>query len=327
MNRYLNSNPTNWLSEENDYCVCYLTQRDILDIEPDYARLEQADSIKKILDIGQGDIPGNKRRHDTFHSGTVWFFAETVTRGLDTRSPSVSKSAQFICDNLQTPSGGFSFDWNPRIATGCRTGEMVRYMLTAGINNKNISNGVEWILKHQRHDGGWLHCPLANFCDTMKLMLLKKPGNGLRRENNPKTRSCPVASISCALALTLVKQKDERHFTAVKNAADFFLNNNLFLEEENYKKPGYPVLRQYDITMGLLFISRAGFFNDSRTAHAFNHLMSLQKDNGRWRYLNFSPGMLFKAGKNTENIDKWTTLNILRILKEGEKSVHEGIAR
>jgi hypothetical protein len=336
---YLNDNPVEWLLEASDPSIRYHTRRDIVNDpagDANYDDILRSSAIRRISST-DGTMLGTSTNIDLFYKGTIWCFAEAVERGLDRRTPLVSSTAEFILSTCQTSSGGFSLNWNPRVALSCRTGDMIRYLIRAGFRDERILKGIEWIVRNQRSDGGWLHCPLAGICDQFKLVLLKKPGGGLRREKNPDVTSCFYATIACAMALVEHRQAivTASHQDSIRKAAEFFLKRSLFKNTRNepvatrtswnrdFRLLGYPVLSQYDILYGLLFIARAGFFNDGRTGEAFNLIMSKQNNDGTWNMENFQTGMMrqdtMKHGEGTRS--KWVTLQVLRLLTVAHTTV------
>ncbi len=152
--KYLNESPFEWLLEDSDPSISYLTRRDIIQ---DGSCDERYDSILESREISRmisknGPILGNTRNFDLFYKGAMWCFAEAVERGLDNRSPCIQASAEFIINAGQTPSGGFSLNWKPRTEVACRTGDMIRYLIRAGYADERVSAGIAWIASHQRHD-------------------------------------------------------------------------------------------------------------------------------------------------------------------------------
>jgi hypothetical protein len=326
--RFLAADPAKWLMESRDPSIRYLAMRDILGTagEGDYEAVAGSPAIRKMT--GSGSILGKSASPDIFYHGTVWCFAEAVERGLDRRSPIVSDTAEFLTGTLQDASGGFSFDWNPRTPVACRTGDMVRSLIRAGYDNEAVKSGLRWIRENQRHDGGWLHCPLAGTCDTLKLALLKRPGSGLEREHVRDLSSCFYATLACASALLTGKDPDRG---VTDRAMEFFLGRKLFRSRSgepvrphrgwnrDFRLLGYPLLCQYDILSGLDLISEAGYRNDERAVEAFNILMQKQDGQGRWRYENPATGMLFRdLKKDNEDAHRWLTLRVLRFFRKAE---------
>ncbi len=331
--KYLSNSPIEWLLEDSDPSICYLTHKDILEdknCDGIYPGIAESPEFRKLINR-TGTILGNSNNYDIFYSGAVWCFAEAVERGLDKRSLIVQDTAEFIVSHCQTPSGGFGLRWKPQTELSCRTGDMIRLLLKSGFNDQRIQNGISWITSHQRHDGGWLHCPLAGICDQFKLILFNKPGKGLSRESNDKVNSCIYATIACSMALVEYRCKTGSYGNddIIKKAADFFLKRSLFKNSRNepikprstwnsdFRLLGYPVMSQYDILYGLLFIARAGFIGDRRAGEAFNLIISKQNNDGSWNLENAQTGMLFgnEARKHIGKKSKWVTLQAMRLLK------------
>lgn len=330
---YLNNNPTEWLLDNSEPSIKYHTRREILGEQTsneDYCAILESPAIRRMT-VNNATILGSMKNYDLFYKGSIWCFAEAVERGLDNRTPFIHNTAEFIITACQASSGGFGLNWRPRVELACRTGDMIKYLLRAGYRDERISRGIDWIVNNQRADGGWLHCPLAGICDQLKLVLLKKPGSGLHREKDPGVTSCFFATIACSMALV-----EFSHLTSscsqqdnIVKAAEFFLKRSLFKNTRNepivtrtswnrdFRLLGYPVLSQYDVLYGLLFIARAGLINDRRTGEAFNLIMSKQNTDGTWNMENAQTGMLkdIAAKRSAGNKSKWVTLQVLRMLK------------
>jgi len=332
MNKYLSENSLTWLLEDSDPSIKYLTLRDILSstrAENEYEKILCTREIRAMMKSGKNSILGSGKNFDVLYSGAMWCFCEAVERGLDKRSPVLVRTADFIASAAQMPSGGFAINWKPKIELSCRTGDMVRRFIKAGFTDERVTKGIEWILEHQRHDGGWLHCPISDSGDMIKLMLFRKPGKGLDREGDKRVTSCFYATISCAMALLEHRGTEEKVTRGIDRAAEFFLRHRLFLNSRNeiirskkqwnrdFRLLGYPVQSQYDILLGMIFIARSGLFNDDRTGKAFNLIMEKQNSDGTWNLENAQSGMMY--GNCSRGIlgrkNKWVTLNALRLLK------------
>lgn len=337
-NNYLNDNPLEWLLENSEPSIRYLTRKDILGEQAEnaeYSAILESPAIRRMI-TNNGTLLGDTKNYDLFYKGSVWCFAESVERGLDNRTSLLRNTAEFIISSCQTQSGGFALNWHPRVELACRTGDMIKYLLRAGYRDERIHRGVDWIIKNQRADGGWLHCPLAGICDQLKLVLLKKPGNGLRREQDYDVTSCFFATIACSMALvefSLLSGPDSCKENICK-AAEFFLKRSLYKNSLNepiasrtswnrdFRLLGYPVLSQYDVLYGLLFIAKAGYINDRRTGEAFNLIMSKQNNDGTWNMENTQTGMLkdVTMKHNAHSRNKWITMQVLRLLKYSDIS-------
>lgn len=331
--KYLTGNPVNWLLEDSDPSIRYLVKKEIIH-DPDcgnyYDSILSAPEIQRIISKN-GNFFGNAIYYDIYYKGAMWCFAEAVERGLDKRTEAVRTTAAFLTSECQMTSGGFTLNWKPHTEVACRTGDMVRYLTRAGYTDEPVQRGISWIAGHQRHDGGWLHCPLAGTCDQLKLLVLNRPGNGLAREGNRQVTSCIYATIACAMALleyriiTGSTSGDEQ----INNAAEFFLRRSLYKTAGNdpikpklnwnrdFRLLGYPVMSQYDILYGLLFIAMTGRIKDRRTGEAFNLIISKQNSDGTWNMENARTGMLYgnTARNHVGRRSKWITYRVLRLMQ------------
>ncbi len=330
--KYLNQSPLDWLLEDSDPSIRYLTSKEIVEDSASdslYGAITETPAIRRLVNR-KGILLGKSRHDDIFYSGIVWCFAEAIERGLDKRSSIIQNSAEFIITRYQTQSGGFSLQWKPLTEVACRTGDMIRLLLRAGFKGEKVNRGIEWIVAHQRHDGGWLHCPLAGTCDQLKLILLNKPGSGLNREGNHSVTSCIYATIACSMALADYRyiSGSTRNDVPISRAAEFFLQRSLYKTgrgepirprpswNRDFRLLGYPVMSQYDILLGTLFIAKAGLLGERRAGEAFNLIISKQNNDGSWNMENAQTGMMFgnESRRRVGNKSKWVTLQAMRLL-------------
>lgn len=335
MNKYLNGDPLPWLTDSEDPAVTYLanrefnTEKDPDALYSDLASSPLADYLKK---NSAGNILGDKKNYDLFYRGSVWFFLLAAESGYDLRSDFMKATADYICSVSQQPDGGFSFNWRPPLPVGCRTGNMISAMLKSGIDDDRTASGLSWIIKNQRSDGGWLHCPFRGACDVMKLVVFNRPGGGRHDDPDDAVPSCPVATCSCMAALVESRKSD--YAAHLSSAAGFLLSIDLSMENKKSKtrcglftdplKPGYPVMSQFDIISLLRLVTVTGMWNSSRGGELFNYIMRLQGSSGRWRSMNHEQGMI--SEKKGES--RWVTLNALRLIKavtEREALVGESV--
>ncbi|MCU0846463.1 MAG: hypothetical protein MUD12_01085 [Spirochaetes bacterium] len=331
--KYLSFNPINWLLEKSDPCSRFLTLRDLVgdgNHLKEYDTLATDARIKKIYGLSDNWILGNKKHFDLYYHGSMWCFSESVALGMDRRTDFIEKTAEFIMERAQNKDGGFTLNWTPPISTACRTGDMLKHLILCGYDDERIKKGIEWILERQRHDGGWLHCPLSGGCDYLKLTLFNKSGKGLLREKNKNVKSCIYATLSCAYALQLYKKnKPGFDSNALPAAAEFFLSMKLFKDSKgNAIKPnrgwnrdfrllGLPLLSQYDILKGLILIAGEGMISDERASEAFNIVISKQNRDGTWNLENAATGMIHGNEKRPPlgKKNKLVTLEVMRLFK------------
>ena len=228
INRYLKGDPIPWLVDGTDPAVTYLAERDLVPGgAADYSILENS-ALPAVFPVSDDGISGNIKNIDLFYRGTLWYFLFAAECGYRSDSEFICKTASFLIDKISSHDNGVSLDCKPLTSTGCRTGSMVRALLKSGCFPERAEKGLEWILNNQRPDGGWLHCPFYGVCDSIKLVLFKKPGRGLDFEKDNTCGSCPVATASCAEAL--IESGRNEYLPFINRAAEYFLSGKTFID-------------------------------------------------------------------------------------------------
>lgn len=334
--KFINNDPLPWLCDGRDPSVAYLTGIHILNVSKDsaegrrlYEVVLRSDAVEKLLLHARDGILGDSRHFDIIPRGTMWSFAEAVTRGLDSREEIVARTSAYIVENFQMKNGGFTLGWTPRVSAGCRTGDMICYLLQSGVDDVRVDDGIRWILQHQRHDGGWLHCPVAGTCDMLRFFMARRSGKGLDYEGDHGVASCVYATSACCRALMQYNQAELTR-EALHRAAEYFLQHGLFMhaqaagirhlcgQNDQFSLPGVPVLSQYDTIDGLYIMAYTERMGDTRCTEAFNDLMSRQNSDGSWDLGRVNTGMLLngRAGRKRKGRpDRWVTMRILNVLK------------
>ena len=329
LNKYLNSDPLPWLIEDSDPEVKYLTKKNILKNEDtgDYSNLENSPNIEKILLNSKNGILGNLKQYDAFYTGSMWYLANAVYLGLDSRHDIIKKTAEALVDVSQLSSGGFAASSLPETEDACLTGLMAQYLLISSVEKNAADEAIRWIINNQRHDGGWLHTSFISNTDILKKIMFNKTGNGLKHESNKEIRSCVFATSACMKALIL-DNKDNKHSLYIRKAADFFLENRLFMNDQanstpskikknlnrNFKLLSIPFFCQYDILEGLNLMALSDNFDDIRINEAFNMIINKQNNESRWNLESLSPGMLSFKNDKLNHPNKLVTLRMLDLL-------------
>lgn len=324
ISRYLNFDPVPWLTDGTDPASTYLTKKeftDSCDYEAIYHELQGSALTGHFTSLSRKSILGDTANPDLINRGTVWYFLLAVEYGYDLRTDFIRDTAEFISEKFSTPEGGFSLSLKPPLTLACRTGDLVRAFLKSGINDERAASGLKWISAHQRHDGGWLHCPFNGFCDVMKMFLAKKAGSGIRRENDTGVPSCPVATLSCMRALSVSGKPEYK--AGIEAGAVYFLKNTVLSAADKMlscglniqpQKCGYPVMSQFDSITALIEIFNTDLWNHPVFAGVFNNIIKRQSPLGTWKLENNSRGMISAAREG----NRLVTLNVLRLLKKLE---------
>jgi hypothetical protein len=327
ISRYLNADPFPWLTDGSDPVATYFAQIEFnekCDTEKAYTELENSSLNNFFNNSLKQNILGDRNNPDLVNRGSVWFFLLAVEYGFDSRTRFINDTVRFIIDRLFTEHGGFSLSITPGIPLACRTGDITRAMLRAGIDSDEILLSLDWITAHQRHDGSWLHCPFNGFCDVMKMFLIKKPGSGIKRESDTTIPGCPVATLSCIRALAASGNSD--YSASIEAGIKFLLQNQILTLTSRVlycglniqpQKNGYPVMTQFDSVTALIEIFKTSLWNDPACAVPFNNIMKKQTAKGTWKIETVSRGMI-NADKGENRLFTLNVLRMLRLLTEKE---------
>jgi len=320
LNKYITMDPIPWLTDGENPAVRYLVKKEILkatDPEEIYDELLKSDLTVYLKNNYSNGTLGDFKHLDLFYHGSVWFFLLAVESGYKNSSDFIKSTADNLCSKTQLDNGGFKFNYKSSDAVGCRSGNMIYSLLKSGISDSRTELGVNWIIKNQRKDGGWLHCPVAGFCDIMKLVLLNKTGNGLKYETDNRISSCPVASYSCLKAL--IQSENNSSKNIINKGAYFFYRNNFFINTKeklfcgnrtSFEKIGYPLMSQYDYLSGMILLSGIENHDYSKTGELFNSIIKKQNHEGSWNSENRLQGMIIEKTLKS----RWVTLNALRLI-------------
>jgi len=320
INKYMNMDPIPWLTDGVNPAVSYLVKNDILklrDSEENYDELLKSELTDYFKENYNKHVLGDFTHYNLFYKGSVWFFLLAIESGYKCSSDFIFSTADKLCTAIQLENGGFKFSYKSSDAVGCRSGSMTYALLKSGISDSRSINGINWIIKHQRKDGGWLHCPVAGFYDVIKLVFSNKTGNGLKHEDNENISSCPVASYSCLKAL--VQSNNNLYNASVRRAVDFFIENNFFIDSGKkllcgnsieFCKLGYPIMSQYDYLSGLNLVLETKSNKETGHGELFNNIIKKQNRDGSWNCENRLNGMI----KEKSLKSRWTTFNALKLI-------------
>jgi len=340
--KLLKESPIEWLLEESNPSVRYFTLRDIIgktrgdpQIVATKQAIPQSNVVKKILQKqnpeGYWEEPTNPY-HPKYKS-SYWQIMTLGQLGMDRTDKRVENACEYIFQ-FQLEDGGFSsqtpttaakeYDWLLKKGKklppkdewvssvvfehqySCLTGNMVAALLRIGYaNDPRINKALEWLVKIQNKDGGWL-CPYwrAHVRDTHGCFY---------------GTICPLEAFSEVPQKNLTKEMQK----AVERGAEFLLMHRLFrADHHDYRvtnqawlKLGFPWFYGYNILRGLDVLTRLGYVEDERLNDAVEILLQKRRSDGTW-ILESAP-----TGRMQANIEmkgkpsKWITFITLRVLK------------
>ncbi len=327
--------PTDWLLEESNPSVRYLTLVDILD-EPANGR--KAGKARESI-MTDGAVPrilaaqeetGYWASPDSFYTakykGTVWQLVILAALRADGSDERIRRACGLMLENSQDrESGGFSIHRSASTGGGrhsevipCLTGNMVHAMLSLGYaGDPRLTKAIDWIVKYQRCDDG-----------------IKDPPSGWPYERfeicwGAHTCHMGVVKMLKALAEIPPRQRSDKIRRKIEAAAEYLLKHRIFKKSHDlssvsrpgWLKLGFPLMYQTDILEILGILTRLGF-RDERMQEAIDVMLRKQNNEGRWTLENTFNGRFQVNIETKGKPSKWITLNALRVLKD---FFHEGV--
>jgi hypothetical protein len=335
---FLNADPTDWLLEEDNPSVRYLTLVDILErpaSEPDVAKARRDIMVKGVVpqilakqeEEGYWDNP--ERLYVSKYKGTVWqliILAEHLADGEDER---IKKACEFLLDRSQDRiSGGFSMHHSIKIGGGrhsevipCLTGNMVWSLIRLGyLSDPRVQRGIDWITRYQRFDDGV--DVAADASDTPA-----NPPQGWPYDNYEicwGRHTCHMGVVKALKALSEIppgKRSSEVQHT-INEGTEYLLKHHIHKRSHNLSKIskpgwlrfGFPLMYGTDILEILGILTKLGC-RDERMQEAVDVVVSKQDYNGTWKLASTFNGKFQVDIEEKGRPSKWITLNALRVLK------------
>jgi len=276
-----------WLLEPSEPAMRYLASRDLVRPRPGERTLARlrADVPKRGW---AAKILGRQKastywatKHTCYgpkFQSTIWQLQVLADLGMTRRDERIANAVDLWFDLHVAKDGGFT-PWSRREAEEyarihfrhrdrfmkrghlCTTGNMVRSLIRLGyLRDERVRAAIDWLADAQYEDGGW-DCfgrPEGTLDAWEGMSALAEIPPGLRTKN---ARS------------------------AIARGAEFFLNKRLLHEGEYFERwwwLRYPWHYNYDVLVGLDFMTALGHGRDPRMKEALDHLVSKRLPDGRW---------------------------------------------
>jgi hypothetical protein len=325
---WLKADPTEWLLEEENPSVCYLTLMDIWGKPQTNPEVRKAK--KAIMERGvvprilakqrEGGYWG--KREDFYvkakYKGTIWQLIILAELGADGKEEKVRRACEFVLGISQgRQSGGFSYLGTSKeggfhyAVLPCLTGNMVWSLIKFGyLENPRVQHGIEWISKYQRFDDGEGRAPKGWPYD--------------KREQCLGKHTCYLGIVKALKALAEIPEArrtaNVKH--VISKGAEYLLCHHLFKRSHNpsqvikpkWTRFGFPLMWDADALEMTGLLTKLGY-RDSRMQEAIDLILSKQDDQGRWTLEETFNGRFQVNIEQKGKPSKWVTLNALRVLK------------
>ncbi len=321
----LRADTIEWLLEEDNPTVRYLTLRHLLKRKEGDEEVEEAK--RDIMRIGlvpkilAKQLPGGHwgRPEDFYmrskYRGTIWNLIVLAELYADPRDERIRRACESVLKWSQNPtSGGFSTlgsaDKGGRSESEipCLTSNMAFCLVRLGmLDDPRVQKALQWIVRYQRFDlqpfatREWPyqydHCWRKHTCRSSVAKALK------------------------ALAEVPEARRTDEMRTAIENAREFFLVQGIYrkrpgsrgIARPEWLNLGFPLMWNTDLLELLNLLLRTSV-EDSRMHDAEMLVLSKRKKNGRWVQENRYSGRYLVAFEGNGAESKWVTLNALRML-------------
>lgn len=325
---FLKADPTDWLLEEENPSVQYLTLREIL--EKQETAPEVLSARRNIMETGvvpkilAKQLPGGywEKEEDfyirTKYKGTVWQLIILAELWADRDDPRIKKTCEFVLEWSQDrESGGFSYRGSKNRGgqhsgvIPCLTGNMTWGLIRFGYReDPRARRAVDWIATRQRFDDGVEKAPQGWPYDRFEPCWGKH------------TCMMGVAKGLKALAEIPPAKRDKSTKTFLRNGAEFILKHRLYKKSHDpsraakpkWTKLWFPWMWDIDVLELLLILTGLGY-KEERMQDAVDLVLSKQDHRGRWNLEMTYNGRFQVNIEQKGKPSKWVTLNALRMLK------------
>jgi hypothetical protein len=302
-----------WLLEDSQPSVRYLTLRELLDRPPEDPEVkEAAKGITKVgwaRDILDEQAPGGywvgaENLYRPKYIATNWMLLILSDLGLTRDEPRIAKSSELWMKRFSALDGGFdsSMKGNPKYGHLCITGNTARALVKFGyVDHPRVRKAFEWFVKNQAELGGW---SCWNY------------------GSRPRGRNLDSWEPMSAFA-AYPRQKWTRGMKrAVERGAEYYLEKELHRQGERYEpwyRFHYPVHYYYDLLVGLDFMTALGYGGDRRLGFALSLLRKKRRPDGRWDLDSVNPDPESPQGRWNREHPKQATASFA-LEEEGKPS-------
>ncbi|GEM_PF-5763878 len=337
--KHLTHYPIDWLLEKETPSVRYYTLRYVCDgseqeINDTVQRIPLSETYRTIMHCYKNGYFGPPSALDELHAGTLWYLALLAFLKAPADDDRILQALENCIFASVDRDGGFGMAVGQPNAIGCKTGAMTKILIHfRGPDDSNTIRALDWILRFQRKDGGWLHSPFHTLKDTLNALIFKNTRMSNKYDFDDSIMSSFAATLECLHALSMIPEHRRtpsmKH--AIMNGADFLLRHRLFRScsppytplrntsciHHDVRLMSIPVALQYSITGAVYVLTQLGYADDPRLQEAAEIIYEKQSPDGTWNLEIITPGMMYGYNNRQRynKKDKWVTLFALISLK------------
>jgi len=325
--KLLKADPTDWLMEERNPSVRYLTLTNILDRKETHPEVKRAKAdimrtgiVPRILGSqtrGSWNSPGRFYRDK--YRGTAWQLIILAEHAADGSNKQIKAACEYILRYSQDPeSYAFSYDQRGGSLGGrhtevipCLTGNMIWSLLKLGfIGDERVQKAIEWITRYQRFDDGAKEKPKGWPYDRYEMCWGK--------------HSCHLGVVKALKALSAIPKNQRKRDVRVtiSKACEYLLAHHIYKRSHDLtkvSKPGwlklqFPLMYQTDILEIADLLVELGI-RDERMEDALRLVVSKQNEKGQWNLEGTFNGRFWVNIEKKAMPSKWITYRAMKVLK------------
>ncbi len=305
-----------WLLEENQPSIRYLTQTQLLGKDEDDPEVQSAKQM--IPRIGwAADILAKQQKRGWWVSdgrlygpkylSTNWMMLILSDLGLTKKEPRIAKACELWIERFAKGDGGFGMD-GAKSSHLCIVGNTARALVKFGYaDHPKVRSAFEWLVSNAAKLGGWSCFGSGRNLDSWEGM--------------------------SAFAVYPRQKWSKSMKRVVELGAEFYLERELYKQGEHYEpwyRFHYPLHYYYDLLVGVDFMTTLGYGEDARMKYALSHLAKRRRSDGHWNLDAIHPdvagGMIDWYKKNPKHMptpfalekvgepSKMITLTAMRVL-------------
>ncbi len=339
--KQLKADPTDWLLEEDDPGVRYLTLQDIVDAEEKEIttarrKAHHEGPIAEILDNmnTEGFWINPSHVYAPKFQGTSWSIISLAQLGGSVEEDKrIGVACSYLLDHALSKGGQFSSGGDAFKTFNCFQGNMLTSLMDLGYKDKKLDAAYEWTARTVSGEGlpdkvtkEGLTIPDNNSGKLSPFSYITGPLFSCRRMTH-----CAWAGAKVMLAFSRlpVERRTDLIKRAIQAGVGYFFNSDPATAsfpgetapspDRRWWKFHFPV-----VGMDLLQVAEAltalGYGGDPRLTNTLELIRNKQDEDGRWLLeKNFGYWHKWWVSFGTTNKpNKWVTLRALRVLKQAE---------
>jgi hypothetical protein len=323
----------NWLLEQTDIGVRYLTMRDLINTntkELETERLEAhrkgpiATVLEKMKEEGYWEQLG--AGYYPKYTGTIWSIILLAQLGasfeIDER---IATACSYVLEHALTKNGQFSIDGSPSATVDCLQGNLCRSLLDLGCKDTRLDSAFEWMARSITGEG---IAPMSEKTAAVRYYAGKCGPNFACGANNKLSCAWGAIKVMLALGKLPLHKRTRQIEVAIDAGVKFLLSKDPAQADYpcgysakpsgNWWKFGFPVFYVTDLLQNIEALVALGYSHDPRLANALELIREKQDKQGRWILEYDYTGKTWANFGLKKQPNKWVTLRALRVLKAAE---------